>query len=149
MITSCVCLLNANHILWKLQSRCSLKYAPNTHVHGAMHVRRWNKRQGGDFNKIRLLVQWSCTKMGERHHRYVWYDGSSKQSGGGQASISQRHLGGDVLTRICSEMKKKKVVYIYAARITMHNLMFLSRQKYDILQNKLTLMNNCIVREPN
>ena len=85
--------------------------------------------------------------MGERHHRYVWYDGSSKQSGGGQASISQRHLGGDVLTRICSEMKKKKVVYIYAARITMHNLMFLSQQKYDILQNKLTLMNNYILYE--
>ena len=38
--------------------------------------------------------------MGERHHWYVWYDGSSKQSGGGQASISQRHLGSDVLTRI-------------------------------------------------
>ena len=33
----------------------------------------------------------SKTKMGERHHRYVWYDGSSKQRGGGQASISQRH----------------------------------------------------------
>ena len=45
--------------------------------------------------------------MGERHHRYVWYDDSSKQSGGGQASISQRHLGSDVLTRICSEKKKK------------------------------------------
>ena len=42
-------------------------------------------------------------KMGEIHHRYVWYDGSSKQSGGGQASILQRHLGSDVLTRICSE----------------------------------------------
>ena len=41
----------------------------------------------------------------EIHHRYVWYDGSSKQSGGGQASISQRHLGSGVLTRICSEKK--------------------------------------------
>ena len=46
--------------------------------------------------------------MGERHHRYVWYDGSSKQSGGGQASISQGHLGSDVLTRICSEKKVNK-----------------------------------------
>ena len=41
----------------------------------------------------------------ERHPRYVWYDGSSKQSGGGQASVSQRHLGSDVLARICSEKK--------------------------------------------
>ena len=37
--------------------------------------------------------------------KYVWYDGSSKQSGGGQASLSQRHLGSDILTRICSEKK--------------------------------------------
>ena len=49
------------------------------------------------------------TKMGEIHHRYVWYDDSSKQSGGGQASISQRHLGSDVLTRICSEKRAYKV----------------------------------------
>ena len=47
--------------------------------------------------------------MGERHHRYVRYDGSSKQNGGGQASISQRHLGSDVLTRICSEKKEKGI----------------------------------------
>ena len=40
------------------------------------------------------------TKMGERHHGCVWCDESSKQSGGGLASISQRHLGSDVLTRI-------------------------------------------------
>ena len=33
------------------------------------------------------------------------YDDSSKQSGGGPASISQRHLGSDVLMRICSEKK--------------------------------------------
>ena len=42
--------------------------------------------------------------MGERHHRNVWHDGSSKQSDGGQASILQRHsqryLGSDVLDRI-------------------------------------------------
>ena len=31
------------------------------------------------------------TKMGQRHPRCVWYDDSSKQSGGGQASIWQRH----------------------------------------------------------
>ena len=41
----------------------------------------------------------------EIYHRYVWYDDSSKQSGGGQASISQRNLGSDVLTMICSEKK--------------------------------------------
>ena len=29
------------------------------------------------------------TKMGEKHHRYIQYDGSSKQSGGRQASTSQ------------------------------------------------------------
>ena len=29
------------------------------------------------------------TEMGERHHRFVCYDGISKQNGGGQASISQ------------------------------------------------------------
>ena len=44
--------------------------------------------------------------MGERHHVYIWYDDSSKQSGGGPASISQTHLGSDVLTRICSEKKE-------------------------------------------
>ena len=33
------------------------------------------------------------------HRAYVWYDGSSKQSGVGQASISQRHLGSVVLKR--------------------------------------------------
>ena len=43
--------------------------------------------------------------MGEIHHRYVWYDDSGKQSGRGQASVSQGHLGSDVLTRICSEKK--------------------------------------------
>ena len=29
------------------------------------------------------------TEMGERHHGCVWYNDSGKQSGGGQASISQ------------------------------------------------------------
>ena len=46
------------------------------------------------------------TKMGERHHRYVWYDGSSKLSGGGQASIPPRHLGSDVPKRIWSEEER-------------------------------------------
>ena len=53
--------------------------------------------------------------MGERHHRYVWHDGSSKQSGGGgggQASISQIHMGSYVLTRICSETKKGGINHI-------------------------------------
>ena len=48
--------------------------------------------------------------MGERHDRYVWYDGSSKQSGGGQASISQRHLGSDVLTRICRRKQRNELI---------------------------------------
>ena len=48
------------------------------------------------------------TKMGERHHIYVWYNGSSKLSGGGQASILQIHLGSEVLKRICYE---KKLIY--------------------------------------
>ena len=50
--------------------------------------------------------------MGERHHRHVWYmyNDSSKQSGGGPASISQRHLGSDILKRICSEKKRVEIV---------------------------------------
>ena len=45
-------------------------------------------------------------KMGERHHRYIWYDGNSTQTGGGQASILREHFGSDVLKRICFQMKK-------------------------------------------
>ena len=48
------------------------------------------------------------TKMGEIHHRYVWYDGSSKQSGGRQTPISQRRLDSDVLTRRRSIMVKDR-----------------------------------------
>ena len=48
-----------------------------------------NARNGSREKKPRKAK----TKMGERHHIYVWYDGSSKRSGGGQASVSQRHLG--------------------------------------------------------
>ena len=40
------------------------------------------------------------TKMEERHHSYIQYDGNSKQSGVGQALISQGHLGRDVPKRI-------------------------------------------------
>ena len=47
----------------------------------------------------------------QRWEKDVWYDGSRKQSGGGQASISQRHLGSDVLTTICSE--EKSIVYSF------------------------------------
>ena len=61
-----------------------------------------NNARNGSWEK----KPWKAkTRMGERHHIYVWYDGSSKQSGGGQASISQRHMGSDVLTRICSEKR--------------------------------------------
>ena len=38
--------------------------------------------------------------MREIHHSYGWYDGSSKQSGGGEESMSPRHLDSDVQTRI-------------------------------------------------
>ena len=51
-------------------------------------------------------------KMGEIHYIYVWYTGNNKQSGGGQASISQTHLGSDVRKRICSE-NKKKLIFVY------------------------------------
>ena len=70
------------------------------------HLTQWfkdiNARNGSREKKQRKAK----TEMGERHHRYVWYDGSRKQSGGGQASILQRHLGSNVLKRICSEKKK-------------------------------------------
>ena len=52
------------------------------------------------------------TKMGDRQHKYVWYDGSSKQRGGRQASISQRLLGSNVLTRIYSEKRKNTLITI-------------------------------------
>ena len=39
----------------------------------------------------------TTTKMGEMHHIYIWYDGSSKQRGGGQPSISRKHFFSDVL----------------------------------------------------
>ena len=45
----------------------------------------------------------AMTEMGERHH--IWYNSSSRQSGGGQVSISRRYLGRDVVKRICSEKK--------------------------------------------
>ena len=51
------------------------------------------------------------TKMRERHHRYGWYGGSSKQSGGGKASISQIYLGSDVLKR----MLREEEVYIFVS----------------------------------
>ena len=48
-----------------------------------------NARNGSRKKKQRNAK----TEMGERHHIYVWNDGSSKNNGGGQASISHRHLG--------------------------------------------------------
>ena len=44
-----------------------------------------NARNGSREKKQRKAT----TKMGERHHRYVRYDDSGKQSSGGPASISQ------------------------------------------------------------
>ena len=42
-----------------------------------------------------------------------------QQSGGGQASISQRHLGSDVLAGICSE-KKLKIQECLQTNLTIH-----------------------------
>ena len=50
--------------------------------------------------------------MGERHHIYVWCDGSSKHGCEGQTSILQIHLGSDVLERICSQQKEATVTYL-------------------------------------
>ena len=72
-----------------------------------------NARNGSREKKQRKAK----TKMGEIHHVYVWYDGSSKQSGGGQTSISQRHLGSDVLARICSEKKKLFHAHLFQIHI--------------------------------
>ena len=70
------------------------------------YSRQWfrednNARNGSREKKSRKAK----TKMGVRHHRDVWYDGSSKQSGRGQPAIFQIHLGSDILTRICSEKR--------------------------------------------
>ena len=48
--------------------------------------------------------------MGERHRRYVWYDGNSKQSGGAEASIWQIHLGSDPPKRIYLSDENNSVV---------------------------------------
>ena len=46
------------------------------------------------MNGSRKMKQMKAkTNMGEIHHRYVWYDDSSKQSVEGQASISQETSG--------------------------------------------------------
>ena len=61
------------------------------------------------------------TEMGERHHGYVRYDDSGKQSGRGPETILQWHLGSDVLTRICSE--KKNTFLLQDLGITEWNVM--------------------------
>ena len=58
--------------------------------------------------------------MGERHYRYIWYDGSSKQSGRGQTSISHIDLGSDFLSRICYEKKKVTQVINRVGRYGSH-----------------------------
>ena len=72
-----------------------------------------NARNGSREKKPRK----GKTKMGERHHRYIRYDGNSKQSGGGQASILQRYLGRDVLKRICSQKKIFECIYVKKCQI--------------------------------
>ena len=53
----------------------------------------------------------AMTKMGERHHRCIRYDGNCEQQADWQRTeidFSQRHLSSDILTRIYSEKKKKE-----------------------------------------
>ena len=65
-------------------------------------ILRWVRGKNNARNGSREKKQRKATKkMGERNQRHVRYDDSGKQSGGVPASISQRHLGSDVLTRIC------------------------------------------------
>ena len=59
-----------------------------------------NQSASGYTNCKSIVCNRTRLKPGQR---YVWYDGSSKQSAGGQASLSQRHLGSDALKRICFE----------------------------------------------
>ena len=62
--------------------------------------------QGMVARKLTKEIAKDKTKMGDRHHRYVWYDGNSNQSGGRQAPISQRRLGSGVPKRISSEKRR-------------------------------------------
>ena len=82
--------------LYNFVRRQKLKYFGHVTRHDGLEKTITSARNGRREKKPRKAK----TKMRKRHHRY---DGSSKQSGRGQASISQRHLGSDVLTRICSE----------------------------------------------
>ena len=81
--------------LYNFVRRQKLKYSGHIALHSGL-----------EKTIMQGMVAGNRSRGKQRHHRYVWYDGSSKQSGGGQAPISQRHLGSDVLTRICSEKKK-------------------------------------------
>ena len=55
-----------------------------------MYMPQWFREDNNARNGSREKKQRKATtKMGERHQRYVQYDDSGKQSGGGPASISQ------------------------------------------------------------
>ena len=54
------------------------------------------------YNDLSVLSMW-------QENTNIVID-NSKQSGGGQASISQRHRGSDVLTRISSEKQSMSVM---------------------------------------
>ena len=61
-------------------------------------------------------------------------DGNSKQSGGGPASISQRHLGSDILTRICSEKIRKMNQYrLLFVCGNQYRLLFVCGNRYGLL----------------
>ena len=71
---------------------------------GARQSPQWFREDNNARNGSREKKQRKTkTNIWEKYiyiYIYVWSDGRSKQSGGGQASISKRHLGNDVLTRI-------------------------------------------------
>ena len=77
---------------------------------------RWFREDNNARNGSVEKAHWKAkTKMGERHRRYIRYDGNSKQSTEGQASMPQRHLGSDVMERTCSQKTKKILVMSYIA----------------------------------
>ena len=71
--------------LYNFVRRQKLKYFGHVTRHNGLEKTIINARNGSREKKPRKAK----TKMGERHHIYVWYDDSGKPSGGEQASVSQ------------------------------------------------------------
>ena len=92
-----------------------------------------NARNGSREKKQRKAK----TKMGERHHRYVWYDGSSKQSGGGQALISQINLGSDVLPQRRYVLRRSTRIIHTLLRI--NEIQGCFTQEVSIISNNISL----------